>query len=45
MLDWLRTLLATRGVPPVAVAAGLTVLAPVISQVDPQAGQLALDSL
>lgn len=45
MLDWLRTLLATRGVPPVAVAAGLNVLAPVISQVDPQAGQLALDSL
>ena len=45
MLDWLRTLLATRGVPSGAVAAGLTVLAPVISQVDPQAGQLALDSL
>ena len=45
MLDWLRTLLAARGVPPVAVAAGLTVLAPIISQVDPRAGQLALDSL
>lgn len=45
MLDWLRTLLANRGVPTVAVAAGLTALAPEIGQVNPQAGQLALDSL
>ena len=45
MLDWLRRLLATRGVAAAAVASGLTALAPVISQVNPRAGQLALDSL
>ncbi len=44
MLDWLRTLLATRGVPPGAVTAGLSVLAPVIGQVDPQASQLVRES-
>jgi len=45
MLEWLRTLLAPRGVPSAAVDAGLRALAPLISLTDPRAGQLALDAL
>jgi methanogenic corrinoid protein MtbC1 len=45
MLDWLRMLLAGRGVPPSAVAAGLEVLAPLIGRIDPQAAQYALDAI
>ncbi len=44
MLDWLRTLLAARGVPPAAVAAGLSVLAPLIQRASAQAGQYVLDA-
>jgi methanogenic corrinoid protein MtbC1 len=45
MLDWLRMLLAKRGIPPVAVNAGLTALAPLIHQIDPGATRLALDAI
>jgi methanogenic corrinoid protein MtbC1 len=45
MLDWLRTLLASRGVPPVALDAGLGALAPIIGRTDPAAAQLALDAI
>jgi len=45
MLDWLRTLLAARGNPRAAVSAGLMALAPLISSMNRQAGQLALDAL
>jgi methanogenic corrinoid protein MtbC1 len=45
MLDWLRTLLAARGVPPDAVAIGLAVLAPLVSRLDPEGGRLALGAV
>jgi methanogenic corrinoid protein MtbC1 len=40
MLDWLRTLLASRSVHASAVTAGLEVLAPLIDPIDAHAGQL-----
>lgn len=45
MLDWLRTLLANRGVPPIALNAGLRALAPVIRRTDPVAAQLVVDTV
>jgi methylmalonyl-CoA mutase cobalamin-binding subunit len=45
MLVWVRTLLANRAVPPAAVTAGLTALAPLVDVVDPVAGALLRDAL
>jgi methanogenic corrinoid protein MtbC1 len=45
MLDWLRTLLGNRGVPPVALNARLRALVPVIRRTDPGAAQLVLDAI
>jgi hypothetical protein len=45
ILDWLRTLLANRGVPPMALDAGLGALVPIIGRTDPAATQLALDAI
>lgn len=45
MLDWLRTLLASRSVPPSAVTAGLEALAPFIDVVDPHAGQFVREAI
>jgi hypothetical protein len=44
MLDWLRTLLASRSVPASAVTAGLEALAPLIDVIDPRAGQLVREA-
>jgi len=44
MLEWLRTLLASRSVPSSAVTAGLEVLAPLIDVIDPVAGELVRDA-
>ncbi|MCU1369838.1 MAG: hypothetical protein JWO77_1032 [Ilumatobacteraceae bacterium] len=41
-LDWLRTVLAARGVPATAIVAGLETLIPLVAAIDPAAGQLAL---
>jgi methanogenic corrinoid protein MtbC1 len=45
MLDWLRTFLTSRGVPAVALRAGLSALAPVIRRTDPVAARLVLDAI
>lgn len=44
-LAWLRTLLGNRGVPPLAMDAGLRVLAPLIGDLDAPAGEMALAAL
>ncbi len=44
-IEWLRTLLAGRGVPPQALNAGLDALAPLLDGKDPRAGQLARNAL
>ena len=41
MVDWLKGLLAVRGVPAAAVTTGLRVLAPIVGETDPAAGELA----
>lgn len=40
-IDWSRELLVARGVPPVALAAGLEVLAPLVGAIDHASGALA----
>lgn len=45
MLDWLRTLLTSRGIPAAAVDAGLRVLAPIIARTDPVGAQLASNAI
>ncbi len=44
-LAWLGTLLGNRGVPALALNAGLRVLAPLIVDLDPPAGEMALAAL
>ncbi len=44
-LAWLRTLLGNRGVPPLALDAGLRVLAPLIGDLDTPAGEMTLAAL
>lgn len=44
-LAWLGTLLGNRGVPPQALDAGLRVLAPLIGDLDPPAGEMVLAAL
>jgi methanogenic corrinoid protein MtbC1 len=44
-LDWLMTLLAMRDVPPSAIYAGLSALAPIISRIHPPSGELTRDAL
>lgn len=44
-LAWLGTLLGNRGVPPQALDAGLSVLAPLISDLDTRAGEMVLAAL
>jgi len=44
MIDWLRALLANRNVPSSAVDAGLTVLAPLISHIDPEAARMVMSA-
>lgn len=42
MLDWLRSFLSSRNIPAGAVGAGLEVLAPLISRIDPVAGHMVM---
>ncbi len=44
-VEWLQTVLAHRAVPPAALHAGITALAPILSRQDPRAGKLAADAL
>lgn len=44
-LDWLRSLLAARGVPTSALVAGLAAIAPLIENTDPEAGLLTRQAL
>ena len=45
MVEWLKTLLASRGVPARAVTSGLEALAPLIRRVDPRAAQFVCDAV
>jgi len=44
-LDWLHSLLGARGIPAVALVAGLEALAPLVDSIDPKAGQMIRDAL
>jgi len=45
MVEWLKMLLASRGVPARAVTSGLEALAPLIRRVDPRAAQFVCDAV
>lgn len=44
-IEWLQTVLTHRAVPPTALHAGITALAPILSRQDPRAGKLARAAL